>query len=255
MLSLPLFKILVDGKSCHGGEYKYPEPEVYTEEIKDVEICYQGYHLTSDPLLWWKPKATLWLAEGQGKSEVSYSKTVFSRVRLLEQVTKDTPGVKSYQRIMMFLVASARSFDPSCDISWANLANANFTNADLRCANLNGANLSNSTFRGANLNSANLSNSTFRGANLTKANLINANLARADLAWANFTDAFLGNADLRDSRLQFANFAYANLLNANVSRTNITADQLGDYVPNQDGILGKKEPKCYSNTSPTASIL
>ena len=59
-----LFKVLVDGKSCHGGDTVYV-PGKWTPKVSPV-CCAAGYHLTNDPLKWWKSGAEVWLAEGQG---------------------------------------------------------------------------------------------------------------------------------------------------------------------------------------------
>ena len=59
----PFFKVLVDNKSCHGGDYDYPIIGKWTPKIKDIKICESGYHLTTDPLRWWTPKSKLYLAK------------------------------------------------------------------------------------------------------------------------------------------------------------------------------------------------
>ena len=134
---VPLFKILIDGKSCHGGNAEYPPIGEWTEPIEPY-CCSTGWHLTSDPLRWWKPKSTLWLCEGElpihGDGE---DKAAFHRVRRIIEVTHAWPYLPMFPRIRCFLFASARSIDKD-----ANLSGANLSRADLSGANLSGANLS-----------------------------------------------------------------------------------------------------------------
>mgnify|MGYP003735466721 FL=1 len=82
-----LFKGLVNGRSCHGGAAEYPPPGEWTARISP-SCCKSGWHLTSDPLRWWTPKASLWLAEGDGLLAGDGSdKAAFERVRIVEQIT------------------------------------------------------------------------------------------------------------------------------------------------------------------------
>ena len=206
---LQLFKVLVDGKSCHGGEYKYPPLGRWTPAV-DPSICSTGYHLTSDPLAWWKPKAALYIAEGKGKIDGDgQNKLAFEQVRLLEQVLDKSPILVAFPRLRAFLAASARSVSATADISWANLSGANLSEANLSRANLSWANLS-----WANLSGANLSGADLSGADLSWANLSGANLSRANLSWANLSWANLSGANLSRANLSRANLSRANLSGA-----------------------------------------
>ncbi len=200
-LSLPLFKVLVDHKACSGGDYTYPPIGEWTPEV-DPMMCDSGYHLTSDPLFWWKPNAKVFLAEGLGCPKTSHKndKAVFRSVRLLEEVTKDTPNVLAHPRLVAFLVASMRSLDPQADISWANLSGANLSGANLSRANLSGANLSMANLSRANLSGANLYGANLSWADLYGADLSMANLSRANLSWADLYGADLHGADLHGAR-------------------------------------------------------
>lgn len=51
------YKVLVDGRSCHGGNMTYPQIGEKTPTIDGVRVCLRGYHLTSDPIRWWAPRA------------------------------------------------------------------------------------------------------------------------------------------------------------------------------------------------------
>ena len=175
-MSTPLlFKVLVDGAPCHGGDGKYPPPKKWTPIVEEPECCHHGYHLTSDPLRWWKPRAALWLAEGRGPLHGDGSdKAAFAQVRLIEEVTGHWPPLEMFPRVRAFLAATTRSVDPKADIGWANLRGANLCRANLSGADLCGANLC-----GADLSRANLC-----GANLCRADLSGADLSRADLSGA-----------------------------------------------------------------------
>ena len=181
-MSTPLlFKVLVDGAPCHGGDGKYPPPKKWTPIVEEPECCHHGYHLTSDPLRWWKPRAALWLAEGRGPLHGDGSdKAAFAQVRLIEEVTGHWPLLEMFPRVRAFLAATTRSVDPKADIGWANLGGANLCEANLCGANLCEANLG-----GASLSLANLS-----GANLCEANLGGAHLCGADLSGADLRGAY-----------------------------------------------------------------
>jgi hypothetical protein len=179
-----LFKVLIDGKSCHGGTLTYPPVGEWTEPVTPL-CCQSGYHLTSDPLRWWTVNATLWLAEGNGIINGDYSdKAAFGRVRLIEQVTESWPYLCMFPRVRAFLAASARSIDKDADIFCANLSGANLSGA-----NLSGADLSRTNLSGANLSRANLSGANLSGANLSRADLSRADLSRANLSGANLSGA------------------------------------------------------------------
>ena len=206
-----LFKILVDGKPCHGGEGEYPAIGKWTARAKDdLSCCKNGYHLTADPLRWWLPKAQLFLAEADGlPCGDSTDKACFVRIRLQLEIKKDWPWLVMLPRVRAFLAASVRSIDTKCDISWANLSWANLSWANLLWANLSWANLSGANLSGANLSRADLSRANLlwadlSGANLSRANLSGANLSRADLSRADLSGADLSGADLSGADLSGA---------------------------------------------------
>ena len=168
-ISVAMFKVLVDGRSCHGGTLQY-QSRKWTPKIADPECCSKGYHLTSDPLPWWKPKADLWLAEGRGPINGDGSdKAAFASIRLIKKIGWDWLLLPMYPRVRAFLAASDRSRDKNANLSGANLSRANLSGANLSDANLSGANLSDANLYYANLSRANLS-----GANLSDANLSGA---------------------------------------------------------------------------------
>jgi hypothetical protein len=226
-LSLPLFKVLVDHKACSGGDYEYPPIGEWTPAVDPV-MCNSGYHLTSDPLVWWKPRAKVFLAEGLGCPKTTHKndKAVFRSVRLLEEVTRETPNVLAYPRLVAFLVASMRSLDSTVDITWADLSRANLSRADLRGAILYGADLSGANLSGADLSRADLSRANLSRADLSGANLYGADLSGANLFGANLSRANLFRANLFGANLSRANLSGANLFGANLSRANLSRANL-----------------------------
>ena len=194
-MTVALFKVLVDGKSCHGGSYTYPALGEWTQ-AKTPMVCCSGYHLTTSPLRWWKSRATLYLAEGDGPISCEGDKASFSRVRLIEEVTRDWPYLGMFPDVRAFLAASERSMNPGAGIFWANLSWANLYEANLYEANLSRADLSRANLYEANLYEANLSRADLSGADLSWANLYEANLSGANLYEANLYEANLSRADL-----------------------------------------------------------
>jgi len=191
-----LFKILVNGRSCHGGSLEYPPPGLWTEPIKSPACCSRGYHLVSseEVLSWWKPVKglELWSARGEGPMDSDgRGKGAFARVCLIERITTGWKWLPLFPRIQLFLFAALRSENVEADVSWANLHGANLSEA-----NLSGANLSEADLSGANLSEAYLSRANLSGAYLSRANLSGAYLSGAYLSGAYLIGANLSWADL-----------------------------------------------------------
>jgi len=80
----------------------------------------------------------------------------------------------------------------------------------------------------ANLSDANLSDANLVGANLRYANLIGADLSWVNLSGADLSYADLSGADPVGADLSYANLRYANLIGADLSDANlIDADLIG----------------------------
>ena len=109
-----------------------------------------------------------------------------------------------------------------CDLSGANLREANLWEANLQGANLQDASLFGAYLEGAILLGADLQGATLAGANLQRANLQNANLSNAYLQSAN-----LQNANLRSANLQNANLQITLLQGANFQFADLTGAKLG----------------------------
>ena len=94
----PLYKVLVAGKSCHGGnmEWSLPtktkagktKPGKWHEVEGDIEICATGLHFTTDWQKWLKPNCTVYNAEATGIAahDDDDAKCVARRGRLLSEV-------------------------------------------------------------------------------------------------------------------------------------------------------------------------
>ena len=92
---MQLYKVLVNGKSCHGGDYQWPmpsgnKPGKWTPEIDNAEICKRGYHLTSEPYNWFKLGCDIFEAEGKDLrgEESSPHKSCFASARLIRKTPK-----------------------------------------------------------------------------------------------------------------------------------------------------------------------
>ena len=95
-----LYKVLVGGASCHGGDLRWSLPKREGEtwmpgewhEVEgDLERCSNGLHLTSDPARWWKPNCEIFLVEAEDfdGDEDEDAKVVARRVRLLRQLSDE----------------------------------------------------------------------------------------------------------------------------------------------------------------------
>jgi hypothetical protein len=87
-----LYKVLVDGKSSHGGNltWKLPKglkPGAWHEVEGEVQICYNGLHLTTDPAVWWKKDCKIYEVEAEGVVADATDKCAAKRVRLLKELS------------------------------------------------------------------------------------------------------------------------------------------------------------------------
>ena len=94
-----LYKILVDGKSCHGGTLEWSQPKDgapgdwhrYDGRLK---ICESGIHLTKDPMSWYKHRARIFEAEADGIAEWQGDKCVARASRLIREVEAPAPWTR-----------------------------------------------------------------------------------------------------------------------------------------------------------------
>ncbi len=87
-----LYKVLdSDGNSCNGGSYKWSlpkdsKPGAWSEPIKDLKPCENGYHLCRrQDLIHWLG-ATIYEAEYRGKRVDEDNKIVVGQVRLTRKI-------------------------------------------------------------------------------------------------------------------------------------------------------------------------
>jgi len=99
-----LYKVLVNGKSCHGGEavWSLPngKPGDWMRYEGELAICKSGIHLTKQFEKWLKVGCAIYEAEAEGIKEWDEDKCVCRAARLLKQI--DTPdwwiGVEKFIR-------------------------------------------------------------------------------------------------------------------------------------------------------------
>lgn len=94
-----LYKVLENGKSCHGGNFEWSLPNeqipgAYHEHVGELKKCYSGFHLTRNPVYWFNTNCQVFLAEAQGETlgmeysiVPSYDKIVCRKVRLIRQLS------------------------------------------------------------------------------------------------------------------------------------------------------------------------
>ena len=92
-----LYKVLLDGKSCHGSnmEWSLPtksKPGKWHKIELPLRQYVNGFHLTKDPSAWWKPGATCYEVEVGGEAldyDTFNNKICVEKVRLIKPVTND----------------------------------------------------------------------------------------------------------------------------------------------------------------------
>lgn len=82
-----LYKVLVDRKSCHGGDTEWKLKQ-WTPEIIDVKMCEKGYHLTTKPENWYKFGCEFYEAEAEEIIEWGEDKCVCKSARIISKVPK-----------------------------------------------------------------------------------------------------------------------------------------------------------------------
>lgn len=102
----PLYKVIVDNRSVHGGSFDWTPylptedgegdggytPGAWTPVIDRPHVCAAGYHLTTEPFTTWAaPGMTVYLAKGRGEYSadgrdtlrITGNKIAFSQVSLI----------------------------------------------------------------------------------------------------------------------------------------------------------------------------
>ena len=88
---MKLYKVLVEGKSCHGGDLEWSLPKKGKpgewHETKNARICSEGLHGTNDYIKWQKRDCEIYECEAT-PVEWDVDKFVTTRMRLLRKVRK-----------------------------------------------------------------------------------------------------------------------------------------------------------------------
>jgi hypothetical protein len=90
------YKVLVNGKSCHGGDFTWSLPngdqpgEWHSiPDERPLDICFVGFHLTDQPQKWWKNGAECYEAHIEGQTTTynsSDAKIACRKVRLARRL-------------------------------------------------------------------------------------------------------------------------------------------------------------------------
>ena|SRR5665213_2758393 len=88
------YKVLVGGKSCHGGSLNWSlpvdgQPGDWQSVDGKIVLCQKGLHVTTDPNHWWKDGCTVYEVEIGGEiggRDDAKAKIVVPKVRLLAAV-------------------------------------------------------------------------------------------------------------------------------------------------------------------------
>jgi len=93
-----LFKVLVNNKSCHGGDFDWTpylpagkRPGKWTPTVEDAAFCQRGWHLTTEPMEWAKVGMQVYRAAGKGAAGEQNDKRCFRSVRLLAPAKAAVP--------------------------------------------------------------------------------------------------------------------------------------------------------------------
>ena len=88
------YKVLVDGKSCHGGNLAWSlptqdQPGDWQSVDGEIILCQKGLHVTTNPTHWWKDGCTVYEVEIDGEiggRNDEKCKLVVPKVRLIRAV-------------------------------------------------------------------------------------------------------------------------------------------------------------------------
>lgn len=99
---MTLFKILVDGKSAHGGDLVWSLPTDNGDGTHapgdwhrvegTIQACKRGLHFTREPERWLKVGCAAYEAEGRGDADAVGDKTAYAEGRLLRPAAEAIPA-------------------------------------------------------------------------------------------------------------------------------------------------------------------
>ena len=80
-----LYKVLVDGKSCHGGTFEWKTGKWYHYR-GELKMCSSGFHLTTKPYMWYKQNCEIYEAKAKNITAWDNDKCVCSDVKLMRKL-------------------------------------------------------------------------------------------------------------------------------------------------------------------------
>ena len=88
------YKVLLDGKSFHGGGFEWSMPKngkpgKWHSVKGDLKMCERGFHLTDNPQNWWDRNAKCYEVEYKDALEPKDDKICVRKVRLVRELTED----------------------------------------------------------------------------------------------------------------------------------------------------------------------
>lgn len=100
---MKLYKILENGKSCHGGSLEWSLPNGHPsdwQEIKgNLSMCSNGIHLTDKPSKWFRWNCSIFEAEYKGEIlwDKNESKCCVRKARLLKLINPPTWWISTHE--------------------------------------------------------------------------------------------------------------------------------------------------------------
>lgn len=93
-----LYKVLVNGRSMHGGNFKYSLPKRVEgkwvagnwhriPKRENLIVCTRGFHATAKPSTWWVSGARVFVAKVSAEQLVESNKVCARGIRLIRPVT------------------------------------------------------------------------------------------------------------------------------------------------------------------------
>ncbi|MCA1670326.1 MAG: hypothetical protein LC793_23680, partial [Thermomicrobia bacterium] len=119
--SVSYYKVLVDGKSAHGGDYAWSlphgeKPGQWTPTIAHPRICETGWHLTTAPMRWAKIGMQVYAAQPGAIRDHKGDKIVTTRTRLLREAPEMTPDWwRAVERFVTEEIPAVPWFQPDGD--------------------------------------------------------------------------------------------------------------------------------------------
>ena len=94
---MKLYKVLINGKACHGGNLSWSlptksgkiyKPGKWHSVTEPIQVCKTGLHLTTKPMNWFKMGCDIYEAEAKGKQDWEEDKVAVESARLIKPISK-----------------------------------------------------------------------------------------------------------------------------------------------------------------------